>query len=238
MHSQKAVVLLEKYAHEELLKLHFFRLLDEIPIPTFLEGSKLFQDNTIIHQFLKDRLIVERTPIASYFFYRERMEDYIFVNCDLEIAEISEKIEKLGSRLKKQRLRLHAAIDQIKEFKQICTILFRYSVKILANERYADYNSTAKNMSIKILSSYNIHDNSLLPEPNFTQGKKYFQAIKQKGFWVEFSPEPCYLITDMGLEILRQFHISQEKKKDPEEAEFEKIVAEMNRLDAKKFRRK
>nr|MDO8115636.1 hypothetical protein [Candidatus Sigynarchaeota archaeon] len=237
--------ILKECSEDVISKLHFFRSSNGKPVATFLEGSALFKQNDHLERLIRFGLVQENPPAQSFTFYRERMEDFVFVKCDPEIARLVGKIKKLeglqaslGPQSDAQRQEIAQytfQIDLLKELKQIFAVMFRDSANIPSNERFADVDGFSRSAALKILSSYSAKDCSALPKPDMAQGERYFEMLQKRGFWVEFSPAPSYSITPLGMEVLAQFQNLHSGDRSPEEEEFEKIVQEMNQLDARKI---
>ncbi len=238
--------ILAECSEDVLSKLSFFRIRDGRPVATFLEESQLFQQNDHLEQLLGFSLIHEEIPTPSFIFYRERMEDFVFVRCEEEIMAYECKIKSLEGHILHEEMphdeymqkisHFHDQITHLNDLKQVFSILFVNSAEIPSNERYADADRCAKKAVLKILISYHLKEQSLPPQINQNQGEMYFQFLKQKGFWREYTPTRCFTITKLGMDVLELLRNKDSNILSPEEVEFEKIVQDMNRLDTLKKR--
>ena len=165
--------ILKECSEDVISKLHFFRSSNGKAVATFLEGSALFQQNDHLERLIRFGLVQENPLAPSFTFYRERMEDFVFVKCDVEIAKLVGKIKKIegfldtpGPQSEKQRQEIAQYDSQIvllKELKQILAVMFRDSVSIPSNERFADIDGSSRGVALKILSSYSA--NSSISNP-------------------------------------------------------------------------
>ncbi|MEX2682962.1 MAG: hypothetical protein Q6373_015335, partial [Candidatus Sigynarchaeota archaeon] len=135
-----------------LAKLSFFRIRDGRPVATFLEGSELFNNNDHLEQLLRFGLIREKKEMPSFIFYRERVEDFVFVKCDAEIKACERKIEASTHAEEIARYRKHVAL--LTKIKQAFAFLYVNSASIPSNERYADPDRGARKAALNILSAY------------------------------------------------------------------------------------
>lgn len=240
--------ILAECSEEVLSKLSFFRIREGKPIPTFLEGSQLFQDNDHIDQLLKFNLIHEEPPAPSFIFYRERVEDFVFVKCDTEIKACNRKIHELESlaardggqdgELTRRITTLTNQLAHLEDIKQAFSFLYINSATIPSNERYADADERAKKAALDILGSWYSKERGSIPCDDQNPIVKYFQFLKQRGFWKEYNPARCFIITKLGIDVLELLRNKEQNILSPEEVEFDKIVKDMNRLDILKRNKK
>jgi hypothetical protein len=245
MNNREPNQILATYGEEKLSKLHFFRIVNNTPIATFLEHSQMFEENDLLREFLELGLLHEHKPSPSFIFYRERMEDFVFVKCEIEISRCEKKNQlkqevlantKDSAQNEKYKLyieRFQKYIAELKNLKEAFTIMFRYSAKNPSNERYADKDGISRRAALKILSSFNIKNHSMLDRPDLAQGERYFSLLERKGFWKEFAPELCYSLTDLGIEVVNLLRLKTINQQSPEEEDFEKLVQDLNRFTQK-----
>jgi hypothetical protein len=186
-------------------------------------------------------LIESHNPTTSVIYYRDKIEDFVFSQHELEMTEIRIKLKKKeaillhsGEEIQKHQHILSRYKNQLKyldDLKKAFTVLLRYTVKIPANERILDAERILKNTVLKIFSAYDFDTQGLLPQPNSIQGKQFTQYIIQRGFLKEYPKITFYTITPLGIEIAQQLRNQKTKEICPEEVEFEKLMQQFGHND-------